>query len=261
MDNLSDVMVFVRVVELSSFTAAADELQLSKAVVSKYVTRLEERLGARLLNRTTRRLTLTEAGTALYRRSAEALGEIRQAEEEVAQLAGEPRGHLRISAPIYFGSVMLAPLLPEFMSRYPAITFDLDLNDRMIDLVKDRIDLAVRISELADSSLVARKIAPCPLIVVGSPEYLKRHGTPQTPTDLVHHHCLSYSLLRAPNEWRFRTPKGRWISVTVRGPIRCNNDATLKQCVLDGLGLRQLPRLLVAHELAQGTLVEVLKDY
>ena len=261
MNNLTDIAVFVRVVESGSFTATADELEISKAVVSKYVSRLEERLGARLLNRTTRRLTLTEAGEALYRRGAEALSEIREAEEEVAQLAGEPRGHLRITAPTYFGSVKLAPLLRDFRTRYPAITLDLDLNDRIVDIVRERFDVAVRISELADSSMVARRLAPCPQVVVGSPEYFRRYGTPRTPADLRDHDCLSYSLVRAPNEWRFRAPKGRWIAVTVRGSIRCNNDFALKQAVLDGLGLRQFPRFFVERELEEGKLLEVLPEY
>jgi len=157
--------------------------------------------------------------------------------------------------------VKLAPLLRDFRTRYPAITLDLDLNDRIVDIVRERFDVAVRISELADSSMVARRLAPCPQVVVGSPEYFRRYGTPRTPADLRDHDCLSYSLVRAPNEWRFRAPKGRWIAVTVRGSIRCNNDFALKQAVLDGLGLRQFPRFFVERELEEGKLLEVLPEY
>lgn len=261
MDNLADLAVFVRVVELGSFTAAAGTLEISKAAVSKYVHRLEQRLGARLLHRTTRRLTLTEAGDALFRRGAAALSELADAEQEVARLAGTPRGHLRVTAPVYFGERHVAPLLRKFRLRYPEITLDLDFDNRLVDLVKERFDLALRITALADSSLVARSLAPCPQVVCGAPEYLAKRGLPIMPADLRSHDCLSYSLDRTPKEWRFRSARGRWIAVNVHGPIRCNNDIALKQAMLDGLGLRQIPRFIVESEIANGKLVEVLADY
>lgn len=261
MDPLTDITVFVRVAELGSFTRAADRLELSKAAVSKAVSRLEARLGARLLNRTTRRLTLTEAGEALFRRSAAALTELGNAEQDVAQLGGAPRGLLRVTAPTYLGAVTLAPLLKTFQARYPDITLDLDLDDRTVDLVKERFDVAVRISRMKESSLVARRLAPCPLLVVGAPGYLRRRGTPKVPADLRDHACLSYSIARTPNEWRLRAPRGRWTAVTVGGPIRCNNDFVLKQAALDGLGLGMFPSFFVTRELADGRLVQVLKDY
>lgn len=260
-DRLADIAVFARVVELGSFTRAADALGVSKAVVSKYVSRLEQRLGARLLQRTTRRLALTEPGTALYRRSAGALAELREAENDVAQLTGAPRGVLRVSAPTYFGSVTLAPVLKDFRARYPEVALDLDLDDRIVDLVKERFDLAVRISAMTDSSLVARRLAPCPLAVVASPEYLARRGVPRAPADLREHDCLGYSLSRNPDEWRFRPPRGRWIAVTVRSAIRCNNDFALKQAALDGLGLAMFPSFFVERELAEGRLRRVLAGY
>jgi DNA-binding transcriptional LysR family regulator len=261
MDKLSDISVFVRVVELGSFTRAADRLEISKAVVSKCVSRLEQRLGARLLNRTTRRLTLTEAGEALFRRSAGALAELEEAEKEVAQLTGTPRGLLRISAPVYFGSVVLAPMLKDFRVRYPEVTLDFDLDDRMVDLVRERFDAAVRISGMADSSLVARRLAACPLVIVASPAYLRRAGIPATPADLRAHECLTYSIVRTPNELRLRAPQGRWVAVTVHGSIRCNSDFVLKQAALDGLGLGTFPDFFVERELAEGRLVRVLPEY
>lgn len=261
MENLTDLAVFVRVVESGSFTAAAGTLEISKAAVSKYVLRLEQRLGARLLHRTTRRLTLTEAGDALFRRSVAALSELADAEREVAQLAGTPRGHLRVTAPVYFGERHVAPLLHKFRALYPEITLDLDFDNRLVDLVKERFDLALRITALADSSLVARPLAPCPQVVCGSPAYLAKRGVPVVPADLRAHDCLSYSLDRTPKEWRFRSPRGRWIAVNVTGPIRCNNDIALKQAMLDGLGLRQIPRFIVEPEIASGELVEVLDSY
>ena len=259
-DRLADIAVFARVVELGSFTRAADALEVSKAVVSKYVSRLEQRLGARLLQRTTRRLTLTEPGEALYRRSLGALAELAEAEKDVARLTGAPRGVLRVSAPTYFGSVTLAPALKDFRARYPDVTLDLDLDDRIVDLVKERFDLAVRIAPLTDSTLVARRLAPCPLMIVGSPQYLARRGMPRAPADLRAHDCLAYTLSRAPNEWRLRPPRGRWVAVTVTSTLRCNNDFALKQAALDGLGLGMFPSFFVERELADGRLKHVLAD-
>ena len=261
MREQSDIAVFVRVADLGSFTKAADALEISKAAVSKYVNRLEQRLGARLLHRTTRRLALTEAGQALYGRSAAALAELGEAEHDVAQLTGKPRGTLRVTAPTYFGSTTLAPRLKEFRARYPEVTLDLDLSDRLVDIVKERFDLAIRISAMHDSSLVATRLAPCPTALVGSPAYFRRHGMPAKPEDLVSHEGLGYSIVRTPNEWRFCAPKGRWITVTVKSAIRCNNDFALKQFTLDGLGLANFPRFFVEGELASGRLVQALPDY
>ncbi len=261
MNLLSDVAVFVRVVDLGSFTKAADALAVSKAAVSKYVNRLERRLDARLLHRTTRRLALTEAGQALYARSAAALAELGEAENDVAQLTGKPRGMLRVSAPTYFGVTQLAPRLREFRARYPEVTLDLDLSDRLVDLVKERFDVAVRISPMRDSTLVATRLAPVPTALVASPAYLRRHGVPAKPADLATHDGLGYSILRTPNEWRFRAPKGDWVTVTMPSTVRCNNDFALKQFALDGLGLAFFPRFFVEGELASGKLVEVLKDF
>jgi DNA-binding transcriptional LysR family regulator len=261
MREQSDVAVFVRVVELGSFTRAADALEISKAAVSKYVNRLEQRLSARLLHRTTRRLALTEAGEALFARSAAALAELGEAENDVAQLTGKPRGMLRVTAPSYFGVTTLAPRVKEFRARYPEVTLDLDLSDRIVDIVKERFDIAVRISAMADSTLVATRLAPCPTALVASPAYLRRCGMPATPADLAAHEGIGYSIVKTPNEWRFRAPKGRPITVTVKSAIRCNNDFALKQFALDGMGLAYFPRFFVEDELAAGKLVQVLADY
>ena len=266
--ELSDVAVFLRVVEAGSFTAAAESLEVSKAAVSKYVSRLEAALGTRLLQRTTRRLTLTEAGAAYFARAAAALGELDAANEELATLSGEPRGHLRVSAPGYLGALHLAPLLGEFLKRHPAITLDLDLSNRLVDLVQERFDVAVRISAPTDSTLVARALAPCPTVVAATPDYLERRGTPREPADLVDHECLIYGLMRMPHEWRFRRRtrrggegRGRWVSVPVKGALRCNDDTALKQWLLEGLGIRLFPRFFVERELKQGRVVELLPDW
>lgn len=261
MDNLTDIAVFVRVVDRGSFTAAAEDLAISKAAISKYVSRLEARLGARLLNRTTRRLTLTEAGTVLFDKTRHALGELADAEAEVAQLTGEPRGTLRITAPMSFGQLHLAPLLPEFLKKYPAVSLDVQLDDRFVDLVKERMDLAVRITQLTDSSLVARRLAPCRQVVCASPAYLKQHGIPQTPADLARHNCFTYSLLRGSQDWRFVGVGGRPVAVSVRGNLRSNNTMALKTAALAGAGILHCPTFYAGPELAAGKLVPVLLNY
>ncbi len=260
MREQSDVAVFVRVVDLGSFTKAADALEISKAAVSKYVNRLEQRLDARLLHRTTRRLALTEAGQALYGRSAAALAELAEAEHDVAQLTGKPRGMLRVTAPTYLGVTVLAPHIRDFRVKFPEVTLDLDLSDRLVDIVKERFDLAVRISSMQDSSLVATRLAPCPTALVGAPAYFRRHGMPKSPEDLQSHTGLGYSIVKTPNEWKFRAAKGRWVTVTMKSTIRCNNDFALKQFTLDGLGLALFPRFFVEREIESGKLVQAIPD-
>jgi DNA-binding transcriptional LysR family regulator len=261
MDTLPGIAVFAEVVQAGSFTAAAERLEISKAVVSKHVSRLEQRLGARLFHRTTRRLTLTEAGEALYRRSAPALAELEEVQNDVAQLAGAPRGRLRVSAPTYFGTVTLAPLLKPFLARYPEVMIDVDLDDRIVDLVKDRFDVAIRIAGSLDASLVARRLATDTLVTVASPGYFRSRARPNVPADIREHACLGYTRSRVPNEWRFRARKGPWIAVTIEAALYCNNDFLLKQAALDGLGIALFPRFFVARELTEGMLVEALPGY
>lgn len=261
MDMLPDISVFVQVVERGSFTAAAEHLELSKAAVSKYVARLERNLGARLLNRTTRRLTLTEAGEALYRRAGAALVELAAARAEVEELTGEPRGRLRVTAPVQFGETVLAPLFGAFCRRYPQITLDLDLDNRLVDLVKGRFDLGVRITMPANSSLVARRLAEVRSVTCASPEYLARHGHPHAPAELREHKCLSYSLDRTPSEWHYRKPRGAWFSVRVGGRFRCNNDSALIRAALDGIGILHCPDLFIAGDLRAGRLVPLLQAW
>src|SRR5688572_17362492 len=227
MDHLADVAVFVRVVERGSFTLAADELELSRAVVSKYVSRLEERLGARLLHRTTRRLSLTEAGAALFEASRGALERIEEAEAAVAQFQSEPRGRLRVSAPMSFGILHMGPAMSEFARAHPRVTLDVRLDDRYVNLVEESVDVAIRIGNLSDSSLVARKLTTTRAVACASPAYLEEHGEPETPEDLASHDCLLYSYLSTANVWRFTAPDGREIPVAVSGSLRINNGIVL----------------------------------
>ena len=260
-ENLADIAVFVRVVERGSFTLAADDLRLSRAVVSKYLSRLEERLGARLLNRTTRRLSLTEAGAALFEASRGAIERIEEAEAAVAQFQAAPRGRLRVSAPMSFGILHLGPAIADFSREYPGVTLDIRLDDRFVNLVEDGIDVAVRIGLLTDSSLVARKLGLTRAVACASPAYLAEHGEPQSPEDLATHDCLIYSYLANANVWRFLSREGREIPVAVTGTLRINNGIVLAEAALAGRGVLVTPSFYVAPMLRDGRLRRVLAEY
>jgi DNA-binding transcriptional LysR family regulator len=261
MDNLTDIAVFVRVVQRSSFTMAANDLALSRAAVSKYVSRLEERLGARLLHRTTRRLSLTEAGAALFEASRGALERIEEAEATIARFQSEPRGRLRVSAPMSFGILHLGPALAEFSRRHPLVTLDLAFDDRFVNLVEEGFDVAIRIGKLADSSLVARKLAGTRLIVCASPHYLAEHGEPEVPEDLAGHNCLLYSYLATANVWRFTAPDGREIPVAVSGSLRANNGIVEAEAAVAGLGVLMTPTFYVGPLIREKKLKQVLERY
>lgn len=257
MEPVSDVAVFCRVVEAGSFTAAADALGLSKGAVSKYVRRLESHLGVRLLNRTTRRQTLTEAGEAYYRRAIAALAELDEAGREAADRSAQPGGLLRVSAPTFFGAEILARHLGAFHHRYPRIRLDLVLGNRFVDLVEERFDVAVRMSAPRDSSLVMRRLAEIPLVICAAPAYLRRHGHPQAPEELRDHECLIYTGSARPFEWLFPTAGGQRVNVPVNGAIHTNDDHTLRQTALDGCGIVRMPRMFLADALERGDLVQL----
>jgi len=261
MSSLTEISIFVKVVELSSFTAAAEALEMSQPVVSKAVSRLEEKLGARLLNRTTRRLSLTEAGSELYRRSVRALAEIEDAELEVARFQTEPRGTLRISAPMSFSILHLGRLLPSFTERFPGVTVELHLDDRQVDLVEEGFDLAIRVGRLQDSTLIARKIAPCRQVLCASPAYLAKRGTPERPEDLLEHNCIVYSLISTPREWRFTDSSGELHVVPVSGALQSNNGLVNRAAAIAGAGIVLLPAFYIGEELRTGQLKAVLSEF
>ncbi len=260
MDQLSGISVFERVAERGSFTAAARDLGLSKSAVSKQVARLEERLGARLLHRTTRRLHLTEVGQAYFERAQRIVADAEEAELAVTRLHAEPRGTLKINAPMSFGIAHLAPALPEYMALYPEVKVDLTLNDRQLDLIEDGFDLGIRIGRLADSSLIARRLAPCRLTVVATSAYWDRHGRPAHPRDLAEHACMVYDNLAAPNDWTFQED-GSDLTVRVHGPLKSNNGEALLAAVLAGQGVVLQPTFMCGPALCGGDLEEVLADY
>ncbi|MBI1776272.1 MAG: LysR family transcriptional regulator [Proteobacteria bacterium] len=261
MDRLSAMEAFLRVAETRSFTEAARRLSLSKSLVSRQVAALEAELGARLFHRTTRSLTLTEAGERYYAATQRIVAEIEEAKLSVSKLQTAPRGRLRVNAPMSFGFLHLAPALPDFLARYPEVEIDMAMNDRFVDLVEEGFDVAVRIGRLADSSLVARKLAPMRRTLSASPAYLERSGVPKTPDDLEGHDCLCYSNLTRSEEWRFVGTDGRPWSVEVEGRFRVNNGDALRAAALKGLGIVNLPSFIVGGDLQAGALVSLLAEY
>jgi DNA-binding transcriptional LysR family regulator len=260
MDRMTAMAVFVQVVETASFSEAARRIGLSKSTVSAHVAQLEERLGAQLLHRTTRRLALTEVGRTFYERSAKIVHEIEEAELEARRSHATPRGILKVNAPVTFGHLQLAPVIAEFLSRYPEVRVDMRLDDRVVNPVEGGFDVTVRVTPpLADSSLIARRLARNRLVVCGAPEYFARRGVPQRPADLAHHDCLIYTHLLS-DAWRFvdvDVPE----SVTVAGSLRSNNGDVLRLAAVRGVGLVQLPTFIVGPDLRRATLQAVLVPY
>jgi DNA-binding transcriptional LysR family regulator len=259
--DFEGLAIFAKVVELRSFAAAATELSLSKATVSKAVTRLEARLGARLFNRTSRRLALTDAGQKLSERAARLLADGEAAETEALAQSVAPRGLVRLAVPMTFGVKAVAPILPEFLARYPDIAIDLHLSDAMVDLIGEGFDAGLRIASLPDSSLIARRLCAMPRYTVASPDYLKRHGRPTHPMQLAEHRCLGYAYLSTPNAWHFTNAKGEQASVRPAGPLRVNNGEALMPALLAGLGIADLPDFIVGEAIASGEVEVILKDW
>ncbi|MDH0342291.1 MULTISPECIES: LysR family transcriptional regulator [Chromobacterium] len=261
MDRFSEIRAFVCVAELGSFAAAAERLELSRAMVTKLVSSLEGRLGVRLMHRTTRRLSLTEAGETYLGQAGGLLAELDDLDARLSQGASSPVGRLRVSAPVSFGMRYLGRVVAGFHQQYPQIEVELNLNDRRVDLVEEGFDLGLRVSNLSDSSLVARRLARIRDLVVAAPSYLQRCGTPATPADLAEHQCLLYALTTQPNLWDFTAPDGSSGRVKVKGMLRANNGDILTDAAIHGMGVILQPRFLVEQGLAEGTLVPLLSDY
>ncbi len=264
MSALAGIEVFVRVVRFGSFSAAARDLNQTPSAVSKQIGRLEDRLGARLFNRTTRRLVLTEVGAAFHTRAERILSEAEEAEQAVTHLSQAPRGTLRLDVPTTFGRLYIVPLLPDFLARYPEMRVNMTLNDRFIDPVEEAVDLVIRIGELTDSSLIVRRLAANRRVVCGAPAYFERHGQPRRPADLIGHNCLVYTYRAARNDWSFvsqdsatKTP----IVVRVEGNLETNNAEALLVAAMDGLGLGLFPLWLAGPGLVAGRLQRALPNF
>jgi DNA-binding transcriptional LysR family regulator len=259
--DFEGLAIFAKVVELRSFAAAAGELALSKATASKAVSRLEERLGARLFNRTSRRLALTDAGQRLSERAARLLTDGEAAESEVLAQSTTPRGLVRLAVPMTFGVKVMAPLLPEFLKTYPEVAIDLHLGDATVDLIGEGFDAGLRIARLPDSSLIARRLCPMPRYTVAAPSYLKRNGRPTHPMHLADHKCFGYAYLSNPNIWHYTNAAGEEVSVRPAGPLRVNNGEALLPAVLAGLGIADLPEFIVGDAIASGKVEVILKGW
>jgi DNA-binding transcriptional LysR family regulator len=260
MDRLEGIAAFSHVVETGSFTAAAERLKLSKSAVSAHVQRLEERLGVRLLHRTTRRVTTTEAGQTYHQYCARILADAEAAERAASALQSEPRGTLRVSAPGMFGSMHVAAAIAPFRARFPEISIDLRLDEKHVNLVDDRFDLAIRVGTLPDSPLVVRKLAPSRMLITAAPDYLKRNGEPLVPDDLRRHPCLCFSPLWPDGHWRL-VSKQREERVPVAGAIVSNNGEVIRVGALAGVGVAILPAYAAADALSSGKLKVVLPGW
>jgi DNA-binding transcriptional LysR family regulator len=258
--DFEGLAIFAKVVETRSFIGAAAELKLSKATVSKAVSRIEARLGARLINRTSRRLALTDAGRQLAHGAAHILAEGEAVEDAALAQATVPRGLVRLAVPMSFGLLHIAPLLPEFLAIFSEVSIDLHLSDARVDLVGEGFDAAVRIAVLPDSSLVARRLCEMPRYLVGSPTYLHKHGRPRHPLHLAQHRCIGYSYPATPETWRFS--KGdKSASVRPAGPLRVNNGDAMMPALCAGTGLGILPEFILRDALAAGRLERLLPDW
>ena len=260
MPDLNLMAIFARVVEAGSFAEAARRLATSRSVVSKAVAKLEKKLGARLLNRTTRHLSLTEIGASVADHCNRMLVEALQAEQLAASLTTEPRGILRVSASVAFGTLHIAPALAEFLPRHPKLAIDLTITDRWIDLAEDGYDVVIRVTNDPPIHCVARKLAPVRRKLCATPGYFQQSGVPQTPADLAKHNCLDYTRSGEQGRWHFSGPKGV-LSVAVTGPLHVDDDEALSQAVLGGLGLGLLPTFIIGKELQSGKLKAVLSEY
>lgn len=254
-DKFEELRTFVAVVQAQGFAPAGKRLGIAKSAISRRVTDLEDRLGTRLLNRTTRQLSPTPAGSELYQRGIRLLADFQEAEDAVSKGSNEPAGRLRVSAPASFGSQCLGQIIPEFMNRFPRLQIELELEDRLIDLVANGFDVAVRISRLKDSSLIARKIVTIRHVICGSPEYLRRQGRPKAPKDLRDHTILRYSSV--DDSWKFTS--GETLSPT--STFLCNNGDTLREAAIAGGGLAYLPTFVVHEAVADGRLEICLSGF
>jgi DNA-binding transcriptional LysR family regulator len=259
--DFEGLAMFAKVAEERSFAGAARALGVSVATVSRAVARLEERLGARLLNRSSRQLALTEFGRTIADSALKVVREAEAAEGAAREMSARPRGLIRLSVPMSFGLRWVAPLMPAFFREYPEVSVDLHLADAQVDLVGQGFDAALRIAVLPDSSLVARRLCPVAPLVVAAPAYLERHGTPRHPSELNGHACLGYAYRARSDVWRFTNDAGEEVSIKPAGPLRVTNADALMPTVLDGLAIAEFPEFICADQVRDGSLVPILRDW
>lgn len=261
MNRFENMEVFTRVVETGSISAAADQAGIAKSAVSRRLKELEDHLGVELFHRTTRRMNLTDTGEAFYKQARRLLDDLREAELSVTEDHSNLKGNLKVTLPSTFGLMHLGPAINEFMVRHPQIKFDLDINDRSVDLMKEGFDLAIRIANLPDSSLIARPLAPIRHVICASPEYLTQNGEPKTLQELAKHKCLAYNLFKNNEQWKFRNAKGELLKQKITPYLKASSGEFLRCAAMEGLGITQLPSFIVFKELERGTLVQLLNEY
>ncbi len=261
MDRFNAITAFAKVVETGSFARAAERLDVSVSSVSRQVADLEAHLDARLLNRTTRRLSLTETGRAFHERCVQLLADLAEAEESAGAGAVVPRGTLRLSCAVAFGTLYVAPAVGAFMARYPDMRFDVELSDRLVDLVEEGFDAAVRIGPIRGQNLVGRKVGTTQLVCCASPSYLARHGEPKTPADLAGHACLLYAYAAQRDTWTFGTRTGEELKVRVAGPVHSNSGDFSGALAVEGIGIAYEPDFIVGEDVRAGRLVPILRTY
>ncbi len=265
MDTLDGLKTVIAVVETGSFTAASERLGMSKALVSKYVGAVEDGLGVRLFNRSTRRLALTEAGDKYYQQALPLLEEFAQMVDSVTGEQSHPKGHLKVSVPVAFGGMTLSPLVPAFLKQYSDISLELQLTDHVIDMLEEGVDVVIRIGSVDDSNLIAKRILNLPLTLCASPDYLKQHGHPVKPQDISQHHCIIDSNFRIGNHWPLTAtdsaPDGSTETIEVNSRVAVNSPQAVKEIALAGGGIGMIPRFIVEAALQEGTLQEVLPGY
>lgn len=261
MDKFADIEAFTAVVEAGTFSAAGKRLGVAKSVVSRRISQLEKRLGSRLLHRTTRRLALTDTGKNFYQRAVQILADLDDAEQSVTDETTELRGSIKLAAPLTFGLMHLSDAITDFLREHPAIELNLDLNDRNINLVEEGFDMAVRIGELKDSTLVARRLGTARIVTCASRTYLERHGEPINPDELHEHIGLQYSNINYKQQWRYVTPEGKTIYAQPQIRIRANNGEALAIAASAGLGITTSPTFILGRHIKEGSLVTILNEY
>lgn len=261
MDRYENINAFVRVVEAGGISAAADRMNIAKSVISRRLKELEQHLGVELFHRTTRQMNLTDSGRAFYQQATRILADILEAEHATSQFHGALKGNLKVALPLSFGLMHLGPAINEFLQAHPDIEFDLDFNDRHVDLLAEGFDLAIRIASLPDSSLIARRLAPIQTVMCASPNYLVRMGTPQSPSELIPHRCLVYNLISNLEHWNVMDSSGQPIKTRITPYLKASNGEFLRDAAVDGQGIVLLPTFIVYRDIERGALVPLLTNY
>jgi DNA-binding transcriptional LysR family regulator len=261
MDRFENMNAFVRIVEAGSISEAADRMDVAKSVVSRRLKELEEHLGAELFHRTTRQMNLTDSGRAFYQQSVRILADTLEAEHATSQFHGALKGNLKVAVPLSFGLMHLGPAINAFLQAHSDIEFDLDFNDRQVDILAEGFDLAIRIASLPDSSLIARRLAPIQAVMCASPAYLERNGTPQSPGELTKHRCLVYNLISNFESWNLHDTEGQLIKTKITPYLKASNGEFLRDAAVDGLGIVLMPTFIVYKEIESGALIPLLTKY